>query len=45
VARAFIQLRWIGDDDPQKTGDMSRWMRLYEESERLGLIDGKRRIE
>jgi hypothetical protein len=38
LARAFMQLRWIGDDDPLKSADMVRWERLYEEIGRLELI-------
>jgi aminoglycoside phosphotransferase (APT) family kinase protein len=38
LARAFMQLRWIGDDDPLKSADMVRWERLYEEIQRLQLL-------
>jgi hypothetical protein len=43
LARAFMQLRWIGDDDDLKSADMVRWERLYAEIERLGLLPPSRR--
>ena len=37
LARVYMQLRWLGDDDPKWTGNMTRWRRLYATSKRLQL--------
>jgi aminoglycoside phosphotransferase (APT) family kinase protein len=37
LARAYMQLRWLGDDDPKWTRNMSRWKVLRDVSERLQL--------
>ena len=41
LARAYMQLRWIGDDDPRKSSNMTRWRRLYDACRRLHLIERK----
>ena len=38
LARAYMQVRWLGDDDPKWTGNMTRWKRLHAASKRLQLI-------
>ena len=38
LARVYMQLRWLGDDDPKWTGNMTRWKRLHAASKRLQLI-------
>jgi phosphotransferase family enzyme len=38
LARIYMQLRWLGDDDPKWTGNLTRWRRLYGASRRLQLI-------
>jgi len=38
VARVYMQLRWLGDDDPKWTGNMTRWKRLHAVSKRLQMI-------
>jgi hypothetical protein len=38
LARVYMQLRWLGDDDPKWTGNKTRWKRLYATSKRLQLI-------
>ena len=38
LARMYMQLRWLGDDDPKWTGNKTRWKRLYAASRRLQLI-------
>ena len=38
LARAYMQLRWLGDDDPKWTRNMTRWKRLHAASKRLKLI-------
>lgn len=43
LARAYVQLRWLGDDDPKKSSDMFRWEQLQDASQRLGLISSETR--
>jgi aminoglycoside phosphotransferase (APT) family kinase protein len=38
LARTYMQLRWLGDDDPKWTANMSRWAHLHALSQRLELI-------
>jgi hypothetical protein len=38
LAGIYMQLRWLGDNDPKWTGNMTRWRRLYAASKRLRLI-------
>ena len=38
LARAYVQVRWLGDDDPKKSMNMTRWNLLRDVSKRLQLI-------
>jgi Phosphotransferase enzyme family len=38
LAGIYMQLRWLGDNDPRWSRNMTRWERLYAASKRLGLI-------
>jgi aminoglycoside phosphotransferase (APT) family kinase protein len=38
LARTYMQLRWLGDDDPKWTANMSRWADLHALSKRLELV-------
>jgi thiamine kinase-like enzyme len=41
LARAYMQLRWLGDNDGREAGNMTRWRRLLEIGRRLELASGK----